>query len=161
METSFNFHLRGKSKWILKKLKQRLRTKYKNLVKPQLITDICTVAKLIAVKDSNVQEKLVHKLVEGNLYRDTNCSKRPSIPELVSVIFHFDCAEGVFCLVPPTFAAVVNMITREVKVSDPYFGEMVECQHSKCGCSGNGSSTERTAMKSGSSGLALAVAKHT
>lgn len=98
-------------------------------------TDLCTVAKLIAVKDSTVQTTLATKLAEGNVFKGVVCSKRPSIPELVTVVFQFDCPEGAFCLVPPTFAASVDMVTKEVKVIDPYMGSFT--QHQACRCSEN------------------------
>ncbi|MCU5511395.1 hypothetical protein OCB07_21510 [Bacillus cereus] len=82
--------------------------------------DPCIVATSIAVSNQKVRDVILKKLDHGDIYRGRHCSKHTTNWELVFVIFDFDCPPGVFCLIRPSFAAVVNMITRNVEIIDPY-----------------------------------------
>ncbi|ACK96268.1 hypothetical protein CN498_20560 [Bacillus thuringiensis] len=83
-------------------------------------TDPCIVATSIAVSSQKVIDLILKKLNHGDIYRGHHCSKHTTNWELVYVIFDFDCPPGVFCLIRPSFAAVVNMVTHSVEIIDPY-----------------------------------------
>lgn len=75
----------------------------------------CDVAKLIAVTDPTVLEKLRDRLRRGDQPRGVRCIG------VGRVLFAFDCPPGVICLVPRSFLVVVDLRTREVtEIEDPY-----------------------------------------
>lgn len=81
--------------------------------------DACTVAKYIALSDERVRDLLLQK--QSYVFRGIQCRNRIGIPELIDVVFEFDCPIGQFCIVDPSFAAVVNLAHRNVvAIVDPY-----------------------------------------
>lgn len=87
-------------------------------------TNDCIVAQYIAISDKSVQEKFLHKISEGYIFKGIRCLSGISIPETRRVEFLFDCPSGVFCFIPPSFLVIVNMITKTVeKIVDPYLGD--------------------------------------
>jgi hypothetical protein len=95
--------------------------------------DPCVVAKLIAIKDSTVRDKLVDRLSKPQVYepRGVECLE-PDILFNQRVLFRFVCRPPVFCLVDPSFLAIVNLTTHRVEVQDPYVP--VYFPTSKCSC---------------------------
>ncbi|HFK1756490.1 TPA: hypothetical protein ACGXQC_000856 [Bacillus cereus] len=88
--------------------------------------DPCIVATSIAVSNQKVRDVILKKLDHGDIYRGHHCSKHTTNWELIYVIFDFDCPPGVFCLVRPSFAAVVNMVTHSVEIIDPYIESNID-----------------------------------
>ena len=84
-------------------------------------SDPCTTAICVAFMDSKVQEIFFRKVGEEHVFLGAHCE--PSMLfEHVTVVINFRCADGVFCIIPPTFAADVNIIAGEVtRIHDPYF----------------------------------------
>ncbi|PSA91656.1 hypothetical protein C6371_06120 [Bacillus atrophaeus] len=82
-------------------------------------TDPCIKATLIALLDSDVKSLLLEKIRNGYIYRGQKCLKRTSW-EKVYVYFDFDCPPNIFCFIKPSFVAIVNMVTRQVEIIDPY-----------------------------------------
>jgi hypothetical protein len=90
-------------------------------------TNDCIVAEYIAISDKSVQEKFLHKISDGYIFKGIRCLSGISIPETRRVEFLFDCPSGVFCFIPPSFMVIVNMITKTVeKIVDPYLGEEIQ-----------------------------------
>jgi hypothetical protein len=86
----------------------------------------CIVAEYLAISDKAVQEKFLHKIAEGCIFRGIRCLSGISIPETRRVEFRFDCPSGAICLVPPSFMVVVNMISKHVEqIVDPYIEDDV------------------------------------
>jgi hypothetical protein len=84
-------------------------------------TDTCTVAKYIALSDKRVRDLIEKKHNDGFIFRGIYCAGGIGIPELIDVVFDFDCPHGRICLVDPSFAAVVNIAHRTVvAIVDPY-----------------------------------------
>lgn len=82
--------------------------------------DICIVAVKVALQDKSVQGKIFSKIDEGHVFLGIHC-EFPSILEHINVVFNFRCADGVFCLIPPTFAATIDIIGQTVTaIRDPY-----------------------------------------
>lgn len=85
-------------------------------------TNACLIAKLIAVKDSRVREKLTERLENPIVYepRGVDCLE-PDILGNQRVLFRFVCRPFVICLVEPSFLAVVSLLSRSVTdIQDPY-----------------------------------------
>lgn len=80
----------------------------------------CTIATAIALSDEQVIEKFIEKVNAGDVFKGHRCLNHTTDWEKVYVYFDFDCPPGVFCIVKPSFAAVVNLVSRKVEVIDPF-----------------------------------------
>ena len=52
---------------------------------------------------------MMRKLAEGHLFQGIQAGRPVSGSDLLSVVFVYGCADGRVCLIPPSFAAVVNL----------------------------------------------------
>ena len=85
-------------------------------------TNSCLIAEYIAISDKGVQEKFLHKLSEDYVFKGITCLNQMGVAEYKSVEFHYDCAPGTFCFVPPSFLVVVDFVNKSiVKVLDPQY----------------------------------------
>lgn len=80
----------------------------------------CTIATAIALSNEQVIEKFIEKVNAGDIFKGHRCLNHTTDWEKVYVYFDFDCPPGVFCIVKPSFAAVVNLISKKVEVIDPF-----------------------------------------
>ncbi len=79
--------------------------------------DPCVVSQAIAISDSRVQELVISKSEEGNIFKGMHC--RGS-----GVIFNFDPPEGKISLISPSFMAVVNLHEgRVTQILDPFISD--------------------------------------
>jgi hypothetical protein len=101
--------------------------------------DPCTVATFIAISDEKVQQTILKKVADGNVFHGVACLAPTGIPELRRVLFRFECKPGIFCLIPPSFLVIVNFIDgRVVGITDPYIPTVeisVSEPQSTCGMS--------------------------
>jgi hypothetical protein len=102
-------------------------------------TNPCTVAKFIAISDPRVRSLMSEKNQEGHVFKGIHCEGY-SVPEYTSVLFKYECKEGMICLVPPTFQVIVRVIGGfVVAIVDPYIpGEPRASGGDRtggCGCS--------------------------
>lgn len=75
----------------------------------------CAVAKLIAVSDEQVLERLRARLRNGDVPRSVRCLGTDG------VLFAFDCAPGAVCLVPRSLLVRVDLDSRKVReIVDPF-----------------------------------------
>ena len=78
----------------------------------------CDVAKLIAVSDERVIERLLTRLGNGDQPRGVRCIG------VGRVLFAFDCPPGTLCLLPRSFLVLVDLAARTVtEILDPYDSE--------------------------------------
>jgi hypothetical protein len=91
-------------------------------------SDVCITGSCIALSDPKVRAVFLEKLAEGNIFTGIHCE--PSwIFEHVTVVMNFRCPDGVFCLIPPTFAAAVDLIGGTVTaIHDPYIAHQQRTQ---------------------------------
>jgi hypothetical protein len=84
--------------------------------------DPCLHAELIALCNQAVREHLVAKLRNPDYeFQGTRCLPKPApLAGQQNVLFDFACKPGVFCVVRPSFLAVVNLTTHAVALQDPY-----------------------------------------
>ncbi len=83
-------------------------------------TNLCLTGSYIALRDARVREVFLKKITEGNVFDGIECDKDQF--EQVVIIFNFRCPDGVICLIPPTFAAVIDLIGGQViRIIDPYY----------------------------------------
>lgn len=103
-----------------KKVVEILSKELKKLERSALTsTDPCVVAQHIAFSDKRVADLLTQKLKDGYRFRSIQClTGGYSIPEYRRVFVELDCGEDTFCLVPPSFLAIVNMEAKCL-VGDP------------------------------------------
>jgi hypothetical protein len=103
-----------------KKVVEILSKELKKLERSALTsTDPCVVAQHIAFSDKRVSDLLTQKLKDGYRFRSIQClSGGYSIPEYRRVFVELDCGEDTFCLVTPSFLAIVNMEAKSL-VGDP------------------------------------------
>ncbi len=85
---------------------------------------LCAKAVRIAVSNSKVQQLFLKKVAGGNIPTGIYCV--PSMLfEHVTVVFGFRCPDGIICLIPPSFAAQVDIILEEVtRIDDTYIPRM-------------------------------------
>ena len=82
-------------------------------------SNICMSGICAAFKDPRVRSIFLRKIAEGHIFTGIHCE--PSTFEHIWVVINFRCADGIFCLIPPTFAADVNLISGTVtSIDDPY-----------------------------------------
>jgi hypothetical protein len=75
----------------------------------------CDVAKLIAVSDDQVLDRLRARVQSGDVPRGVSCIGADG------VLFRFTCAPGAICLVPRSFLVLVDLATRKVReIIDPF-----------------------------------------
>ena len=80
----------------------------------------CCSGVIAAFSDKRVRKIFLQKLAAGHVFTGIHC-ETSVIFEHVIVVINFRCADGIFCLIPPTYAATVNLITGEVvNIQDPY-----------------------------------------
>lgn len=85
-------------------------------------TDACLIAQSIAFMNSKVRDLFLDKLKEGHQFKGASCLGGIGIPEQRRVLFRFECADDVICLIPPSFLVIVDIIDGEVeKIRDPYY----------------------------------------
>lgn len=103
-----------------KKVVEILSKELKKLERSALTsTDPNVVAQHIAFSDKRVSELLTQKLKDGYRFRSIQClTGGYSIPEYRRVFVDLDCGEDTFCLVTPSFLAIVNMEAKCL-VGDP------------------------------------------
>ncbi len=81
----------------------------------------CYIALYLAFVDSRVRQLFFNKISKGYVFQGVECLTGIGIPEEKRVLFSFSCPPGVFCLIPPSFLVVVNIIQRTVvSIFDPY-----------------------------------------
>lgn len=89
-------------------------------------TNCNVIAEYIAISDKQVQEKFLHKLEQGYIFKGITCLPGLTVLEQKRVEFHFACKEGTICLIQPTFMVVVDFINKMIlKIQDPYLSEGV------------------------------------
>jgi hypothetical protein len=98
--------------------------------------DPCITAKFIALTDQRVRELFFKQNAGPYLFRGISCVERIGIPEYKYVLFDFDCIPGTFCLVPPAFLVVVNIVDRHVVSIIPAWTptSLTMAGASACGC---------------------------
>lgn len=98
--------------------------------------DACLVAKAIAMNNSEVQDLFFKKIEEKYIYKDVYCIDTNNNSDRVNVVFSFDCAPDEFCLIPPSFLAVIHLIYRNVEaIIDPYIpSELASKSSLQCSC---------------------------
>lgn len=103
-----------------KKVGDILDKEIKRLEKTALTsTDPCVVAQFIAFSDKRVRELFSLKLREGYRFRGVrSLNTISSTPDHKRVFVEFDASEDTFCLVPPSFLAIVSMDARTL-VGEP------------------------------------------
>jgi hypothetical protein len=94
-----------------KKVGDILDKEIKRLEKTALTsTDACVVAQYIAFSDKRVRDLFSLKLKEGYRFRGVrSLNTISSTPDHKRVFVEFDSGEDTFCLVPPSFLAIVSM----------------------------------------------------
>lgn len=79
------------------------------------------IAKYIALSNQEVQDTIMKKLSEGNVFNGVSCLERVTSWKLIYVYFDCDCKPGVHCLIKPAFVAIVDLILGKViDIIDPY-----------------------------------------
>lgn len=83
----------------------------------------CMTSLVLAISDKAVQETFLKKVAEGYVFKAIKCQTGIGIPEYRRVEFQFECPPGMFCLIPPSFLVIVDIVAKTVvKIVDPYMG---------------------------------------
>jgi hypothetical protein len=107
----------------------QLQTKIRSLREASAMsTDPCLTAQVIAFSNEKVCKTFLDKFNNAEfLSKGIECMDRGTSAETKSVVFKFEPKPGAFFLVPPTFAAVVNMVDRYcVTIVDPFISPSAE-----------------------------------
>ena len=112
-----------------KMTKKQLRSHIKQLQKVAATsTDPSLTAQVIALSNKKARKLFLEKINDDDfLSKGIECVDRGTSTETKYVLFKFECKPGALCLVPPSFAAVVNMIDRYcVTIVNPYISPSTE-----------------------------------
>lgn len=114
-------------------------------------TDSCLVAKYIALTDTTVQNMFIERFNNPDyVFKGIYCESGIGIPENINVVCHFECRPGIFCLVPPSFLVIVNIVSGKVVDIIASYPSIEISNSASCGCDGNSSSHSTNTCVSGS-----------